>query len=90
MNLKKQDAMNKKILHKFRSDFLPPFLVFLLFISLWEIAVIVFQIPEYLFSSPSQILKFSIENFQEILKDFGLTMYESILGFIIGSVFKSC
>lgn len=87
MNLKKPGEMNKEILNKIRFDFLPPFLVFVFLIGLWELAVVVFKIPEYLFSSPSQIWVFTNANLQEILTDFGITMYESILGFIIGSLF---
>ena len=61
------------------------FLIFLIFI--WEGAVLVFNIPNYLIPPPSKILNFCISNINAILYDTLITMYESVLGFLIGSIF---
>ncbi len=65
----------------------PPFLFLIILVLLWEGAVWFFSIPNFLMPPPSKIFKYSIENINVILFDASITMYESIAGFIIGSVF---
>ena len=59
----------------------------MLFILTWQFGVKLFKVPNYLIPPPSDIWDFTKENIGSIMVDTGITMFESIAGFIIGSVF---
>lgn len=64
--------------------YLPPFIIFILIIVLWEIIVVSFNVPDYLLPAPTEVVKKGIELKSSILKDTFITMSEAILGFIFG------
>lgn len=62
-------------------------LVFVLFIIFWELAARFNLINDFLFSSPSQIMKVIINYFKtgSIYKHIGISLLETILGLVIGT-----
>lgn len=64
-------------------------LILVLFIALWEIAASLKWIDPFLFSSPSRIIDSLISFYKEgtIFTHIGVTCYETILGFSIGTLF---
>lgn len=66
---------------------IPPFVVFVLVLVLWEVGIRVAQVPSYLLPAPSQVLVGIVANAETLLKDTAVTMLESVLGFIVGSGF---
>lgn len=63
-------------------------LILVLFIALWEIAASLKWIDPFLFSSPSRIIDSLISFYKEgtIFTHIGVTCYETILGFSIGTL----
>ncbi|MBP3630586.1 MAG: ABC transporter permease [Clostridia bacterium] len=63
-------------------------LVLLIFLGLWELLTITKAIDSFIYSSPSRIVKMLIQLFQEgdILKHTFVTLYETILAFVISMV----
>lgn len=61
------------------------------FISLWEILVALGVLDEFFFSSPSRIVKTAIELFGSgnLLHHMWITLYETILGFLIATTLGS-
>lgn len=61
------------------------FSIFVLFFLFWEIATKLNWIDDFIFSSPSRIVKTCIDLSisEELLKHMGITLYETILSFII-------
>lgn len=75
---------------KFRSlrmikNVIPPVLVFIAVLGLWELIVRVARVPNYLLPAPSQIFIEIVKTILPLLKDTGITMLESVLGFAVGS-----
>ena len=60
----------------------------LAFLAFWEFIISPIGKNEFLFSKPSKILKALIENIGNgvLVEDFFITGYETIIGFILGSV----
>ena len=66
--------------------------ILLFFLGLWELAADLNWIDDFVFSSPSRIVKTCIDLSVsgELLKHTGITLYETILSFLIttgGSIF---
>lgn len=62
--------------------------ILVVFFSLWEIASTLYWIDPLLFSSPSNIFKLLVEKFSDgsILNHMQITLFETLLGFIIGTL----
>jgi len=63
-----------------------PTLFFIGGIFVWEIIVLIFKIPEYFLPSPSMILKEIITNFNFLLSQLSITMFEAVVGFVIANI----
>lgn len=64
---------------------LPPAIVFVLLIAVWEVGVRLLQVPDYTLPSPSRILS-TIPSVEELKQDaFYTSIQEALPGFIIGS-----
>lgn len=66
-------------------DVIPPILVCIAVLGLWELIVRVAHVPNYLLPAPSQIFAEIVKTILPLLKDTAVTMLESVLGFIVGS-----
>ena len=66
-------------------DVIPPILVALAVLGLWELIVRVAHVPNYLLPAPSQIFAEIVKTILPLLKDTAVTMLESVLGFVVGS-----
>lgn len=62
-----------------------PIIAFLIIISLWEAIDYIFSIKEVILPNPHEILSSIIANWNILIKHTGITMFESVFGFIIGS-----
>jgi NitT/TauT family transport system permease protein len=67
-----------------KEQIFPIMTIFLIFV-LWEISVIIFDVPLYLIPGPISIISKFIELGGKIIKDVRVTALESLLGFILGS-----
>jgi len=52
----------------------------------WELAVRVFSIPNYLIPAPSRVIEYLAQSWWFLLPHFGVTLYETIAGFILAVV----
>jgi len=64
----------------------PPALVVVLTIALWELIIRVFDVPTYIWSSPSLIAETVQERFSELLTHSGVTLVETLVGFFVAVV----
>jgi len=64
-----------------------PFLSFLSIFLVWEFSVEYIGIPKYLIPRPSEVILNIFLNFEYFLLNSFYTLFESIIGFIVGSVF---
>lgn len=62
-----------------------PLIVFLCILFLWHISVSLFNIPEYIIPSPYEIALEICHSWKELLEDTSITMFEAIVGFVLGS-----
>lgn len=60
---------------------IPPLVVFVLFIAVWEIAIRMSGVKPYLFPKPSDIVRAAAENWHNLLISVRTTVAESVLGF---------
>lgn len=65
---------------------LPPILLGLFLLVLWQLACVVFEIPQYLLPTPWEIIQEIIRSFTTLLFDTALTCIEAVLGFIIANI----
>ncbi|MDP6294260.1 MAG: ABC transporter permease [Candidatus Woesearchaeota archaeon] len=64
---------------------LPPAILILLMVGVWELFVRILGVPVYLFPPPSLVAQALWENAARLAGHFGTTMLESVLGFGLGS-----
>ena len=76
---------NRMRVSRVTKDVIPPILVALAVIGLWELIVRVAHVPNYLLPAPSLIFMEIVKTILPLLKDTAVTMLESVLGFIVGS-----
>jgi ABC-type nitrate/sulfonate/bicarbonate transport system permease component len=67
-------------------EILPPLLLILALVLLWEIVSRVFAIPDYLLPRPSRILEVSWLRRATLLKHLLITVDEVLLGFVVGFI----
>ena len=65
---------------------LPPLLTFALVAVVWEWAVHIFETPAYILPAPSRIWDSLLKDQGSILGHSGITLFEAVSGFIIGSI----
>jgi len=63
----------------------PAALLFLTALVVWQIAVVVLQVPAYIVPSPLEIGRELIAEGPSLTADLGWTMLEAVLGFLVGS-----
>jgi NitT/TauT family transport system permease protein len=63
----------------------PPLVSFLLLVGLWEWAVGYFETPAYILPAPSRIWSSLVKDGGSILGHAGITFFEAVAGFVIGS-----
>lgn len=64
---------------------LPPLLLGILALVVWEGVTKIFSIPEYILPPPSMVLIDLFKNFLSLLNHTGITLTEAIIGFIIAN-----
>ncbi|WP_027626808.1 ABC transporter permease [Clostridium lundense] len=85
---KEHDIYIKNIEHRKRKIIFTRLLILILFFLLWEIAGDLKWIDPFLTSTPSRMWKSLVKIFNEgtLFRHIGITCYETILGFILGTV----
>jgi len=68
----------RRILQRFG----PPALVVVLTIALWEIVIKILDVPTYIWAPPSLIAQTIQENFGELIGHAGVTLKETLVGFL--------
>ncbi|HEV7859664.1 MAG TPA: ABC transporter permease [Pyrinomonadaceae bacterium] len=63
-----------------------PALTFVSLLVLWELTTVIFKINRIILPSPSEIAVAFANNYPLLLKETGITMAESVLGFLLGSL----
>lgn len=71
-----------KITDKSR-DYLYPITTFLAILILWQVIVEIGDIPQYILPTPIDILEVFIKDYQSLFDNTMVTLYETILGFIL-------
>ena len=65
-----------------------PAVVFIVSVMvMWEIIVVAFSVPEYLLPPPSSIVLRLLSNIYTLLPHLGITAFEAISGFLLGTIF---
>ena len=72
----------RRVLH----NWIPPILMFILFLVLWEVLCKYFNIKEYIIPAPSKVGTIIISQFGSLIKDTGITMVEAVLGFLLANI----
>ncbi|MFH1722272.1 MAG: ABC transporter permease [Candidatus Altiarchaeota archaeon] len=67
-------------------DLIAPAVMFALFVISWESIDFVLEIREVILPNPHEILSSMVGNFPLLLEDTSITLVESVLGFLIGSL----
>lgn len=82
------EAYLKKIKRSKRRVVLCRFLILIIFIALWQIAADLKWIDPFLTSSPSRVVDSLISLYEDgsLFKHIGVTCYETILGFSLGTI----
>jgi len=76
---------NRMRVSRVTKDVIPPVLVFIAVLGLWELIVRAAHVPNYLLPPPSAIFMEIVKTILPLLKDTAVTMLESVLGFVVGS-----
>lgn len=74
-----------KITDKAR-NYLYPIITFSAIIILWQVIVEVKDIPQYILPTPIDILKVFIQDYQSLFDNTMVTLYETVVGFILALV----
>ncbi len=68
-------------------DILVPFITLVFFIIVWQIYVDIFNISKLILPSPYLVIKALITDIEFLTFNALITLYESVLGFLIGGIF---
>jgi NitT/TauT family transport system permease protein len=63
----------------------PAALLFLLVLVVWQLAVVLLDVPAYIIPSPTEIAGELVIEGPDLIVDLGWTMLEAVLGFLVGS-----
>lgn len=63
-----------------------PAVTLVVLVTLWELAVWLFEINPVIFPSPREILQAFLQDYEELFRETAITMTESVLGFLVGSI----
>ena len=55
-------------------------------VAIWEIGVRAFGVPDYIAPAPSAVASTLVSEFPQLMRNFWPTLYESVLGFIVGNL----
>ena len=82
------EAYLKKMKRSKRGVVICRFLILIIFIALWQIAADLKWIDPFLTSSPSRVVDSFISLYEDgsLFKHIGVTCYETILGFSLGTI----
>src|SRR5690625_3249530 len=82
------EAYKNKLKHEKRVVFVWQFIIFIGFFAIWEIASSKYLIDPLLFSSPSKIVHLLFDKFSDgsMITHVQVTLFETLIGFIIGTV----
>ncbi|WP_017884140.1 ABC transporter permease [Leucobacter sp. UCD-THU] len=69
-----------------RVPWLAPVLTLVLLVVLWEVAVRAAEIPRFLLPAPSAVWDSMIENWNVLMKHAGVTLLETMIGFVLSVV----
>lgn len=78
-------AGSRSTLHRRLRTLLPAALLFMAVLLLWQLAVVLLDVPAYIVPSPTEIVGELMVEGPELVEDLGWTMLEAILGFLLGS-----
>lgn len=67
----------------FSWDQLLPFAGIFVFLLIWEIGVMIFDLPSYLLPPPSEIAVVTVKKFDLLMEHMWITAYEMLLGYIL-------
>ncbi|WP_420481859.1 ABC transporter permease [Cohnella zeiphila] len=81
-NASSSGSLSRKIV----SLAVPPLVVFVLFVALWEIVIRMSGVQPYLFPKPSDIVTAASENWHNLLVSVRTTIAEAVLGFALSVV----
>lgn len=80
-----RDTMGKRLRHLMKT-MVPPVLVLVLFLALWELGSRLFAIKEYVLPAPSRITSAIAATWLDLMRDASVTMAEALLGFFVANV----
>lgn len=63
----------------------PPVVAFFAIVIIWEVAIAALEVPVYVLPSPMQIWQAFIDKPVPLLRNTGITLFEAVAGFVIGS-----
>jgi len=69
-----------------RRTILAPIISFFGIIAIWELIDTIFKIPQIVIPNPHEIMFSFISNFNMLAANAGITLFESILGFLLGTI----
>lgn len=75
----------KNIKGKLKESIVPT-LFFVGTLVIWEVFVLILDIPEYILPTPTEITYEIVTNFDTLLVHTGITMFEAVIGYIIANV----
>jgi NitT/TauT family transport system permease protein len=64
---------------------LPAVLLFTTVLVVWQLAVVILEVPAYIVPSPTEIAGELVVEWPDLITDLGWTMLEAVLGFLVGS-----
>lgn len=73
------------LIRKLKNMF-PPFMVFVIVVGAWELAVRLLGVASYLLPKPSDIARAASENWGNLTVSVGTTVMESLIGFIASTI----
>lgn len=76
---------NLKTIDKIKNS-LYPILTFLFILVIWQVAVVIYDIPQYVLPSPSDIIKVFLKDYQNLYMHTIVTLNEAVIGFIVAII----
>jgi NitT/TauT family transport system permease protein len=83
-NVPIKKSRNKKL--NIPKNFIPPVVVFVLFLSFWQFGAQIVQIPNYILPKPTDIFHAAVSNWENLSTAVITTITEAVVGFVFSVI----
>ncbi|CEO29007.1 ABC transporter permease [Paraclostridium sordellii] len=73
-----------------KNEYIYSIITFLILVIIWQLYVDIKEVPQYILPSPIDIIQIFFDDYQNLISNSFVTLYESIVGFVLALIIAIC